>query len=113
MDFSAFLDKAVAGVPLLFVVMGLVEFFKLFKDKDGNQAINGNWLLILSMAWGLLIGSGFMLTQTRPPLGDWWEQYVYWFALVFYGIALGLVASGLYDVIKNIVEKLLAKQPQP
>ena len=107
MDLGIFLDKAVAGVPLLFVVLGLVEFFKSFKGKDGNQFFQGNALLIISMLWGLALGGFYMLSQTRPPIGDWWEAYGYWFALVFYGLALGLVASGLYDTIKGLFTRMI------
>jgi hypothetical protein len=110
MDFSLFLDHAVAGVPLLFVVLGIVEWFKGFKNSAGNQLFQGNDLLILSMFWGLCVGGCYMLSQVRPPGGDWWVGFVYWFALVFYGIALGLVASGLYDTIKGIVEKILSNK---
>ena len=106
---ASFLDHAVAGVPLLFVVLGIVEWFKSFKGKDGLPLIAGNGLLQLSLFWGLLLGMCFMLSQTRPPIGDWWVVYVYWFAVVFYGLALGLVASGFYDVIKNLVGKLTVK----
>lgn len=107
MDFISFAKVAVQGVPLLFVVMGVVEYCKSFKNKDGTPKFTGNTILLISMGWGLIIGSGYMITQTRPPVaGDWWEYFVYWFGVIVYGIAIGLIASGLFDVIKNIVEKI-------
>jgi hypothetical protein len=86
----------VSGVPLLLVVMGLVEWFKA-------QGVIGKTLGYISMAVGLLLGGGFMVTQTRPPLGDWWTGYVYWFGVVIYGLGMGIVASGLYDLVKKIL----------
>lgn len=108
MDFASFAKVAVQGVPLLFVVMGVVEYCKKFKNKDGTPKFNGNVILLISMGWGLLIGSGYMITQTRPPAEDWWIIFIYWFGVAIYGIAMGLIASGLFDVIKNIVEKIFA-----
>ncbi len=108
MDFSAFLDKAVAGVPLLFVVLGIVEWFKSFKNKAGDQLFQGNELLIVSMFWGLCLGGCYMLSQAEPPVGDWWVLYVFWFSVIVYGLAIGLVASGLYDTIKGIVARITA-----
>lgn len=111
LDFVTFLRTAVAGIPLLFPVMGLVEFIKLFKDKDGFQLVSGNSLLLSSLLIGLVFGTGYMITVTRPPATpDWYIAYVYWFGVAIYGLAIGLVASGLYNVIKNKVEELLAGQ---
>jgi drug/metabolite transporter (DMT)-like permease len=86
----------VSGVPLLLVVMGLVEWFKA-------QGVTGKTLGLVSMAVGLILGGGFMITQTRPPVGDWWTSYVYWFGVIVYGIGLGIVASGLYDIVKKLL----------
>lgn len=110
MDFISFAKVAVQGVPLLFVIMGVVEWFKRFKKADGSPRFEGNTILIISMVWGLIIGSGYMVTVTRPPAGDWWTVYVYWFGVIVYGIAMGLIASGLYDVIKNIIDKIVSTQ---
>jgi len=110
MDLTQFTSSAVHGVPLLFVVLGLVEWLKMFKNKDGTPAIGGNWLLFCSLFWGLLVGGLFMLAQNAPPVGVY-DRYVYWFALVFYGLAMGLIASGLYDVLKNMLAKFVALPP--
>jgi hypothetical protein len=107
MDFVQFTNVAVKGVPLLFVVLGMVEWFKSFKKKDGSQAISGNGLLLISLAWGLLVGGGYMLTLNPPPLRGY-DMFVYYFGVAFYGLAMGLIASGIYDVIKNLAQKILS-----
>jgi hypothetical protein len=110
LDFVSFLQAAVKGVPLLFVVFGLVEWGKRLTKKDGGQLIDGNGLLVLSLALGLLFGSGFMIMTERPPIaGDWYVLFVYWFGVLVYGIAIGLVASGLYDLVKGLIEKLVTR----
>ncbi len=106
MEIAAYADAAVAGVPLLFVVLGFVEWLKSFKDKTGGQLINGNWLLLASMFVGLILGGGFMITKTRPPAGDAWIIYVYWFVTIVYGIGLGIVASGIYNAVKRLIAGL-------
>lgn len=111
MNIELFLDAAVSGVPLLFVVWGVVQLFKLFKKKDGEPLFSGNWLLILSFGWGLFIGSGYMVFVTKPPvsLADWWPVYGYWFGVLIYGIALGILAALFWEALKVIVEKSVAK----
>lgn len=110
MDLASFAQVSVAGVPLVLVVIGMTYWAKSFKKPDGNQLITGNGLLVISMAIGLVLGGGYMLTQTRPPAGDWWPAVQYWFALAVYGLAMGLVASGIYEVAKGIVEKTFSSQ---
>jgi hypothetical protein len=105
MDLERFADASVAGVPLVMVIMGLVYWFKSFTKKDGSKVFEGNGLLMVSMGIGLVLGGLFMLTQTRPPVGDWWTGLQYWFALAVYGLMMGLVASGLYEVARGFVEK--------
>ena len=103
MDLSyveTYFGAMVRGVPLLFVVVGMVEWVK-------SLGLAGNALRLASMGVGLLFGAGFMVTQTEPPAGAWYPVYVYWFGNIVYGVGLGLVSSGLYDTVK----RLLAKQP--
>ncbi len=111
-DLTQFFEVAAAGVPrLLLVIMGLVEYFKRFKRKDGTQLFTGNVLLLISMAIGLLFGLAWVIFQVRPPGSspDWWPVYVYWFGAGLYGLVLGLVASGLYDVLKDVVLPILTR----
>lgn len=110
LDFTSFLQAAVKGVPLLFVVFGLVEWGKRLTKKDGSQLITGNGLLVLSLVLGLIFGSGFMIMTERPPLSsDWYVQFVYWFGVCVYGLAIGLVASGLYDFVKGLITQLVTR----
>jgi hypothetical protein len=109
MDLQSFAKATVAGVPLVLVIVGLVVWFKSFKRKDGNRLFSGNALLVISMLVGLLLGGGWMITQTRPPAGDWYLVYVYWFAVLVYGLAMGIVASGLYEVARSFVEKTFSQ----
>lgn len=88
----------VQGVPLLLVVVGLVEWIKA-------QGVSGNALRFASMGVGLLFGGGYMLTQARPPVGDWYLSYVFWFGNVVYGLGLGVVASGLWDTVRRLIAK--------
>ena len=86
MDFSEFFNVAVAGIPLLFVVLGLVEWIK-------RLGVEGRWLLVSSMVVGLLLGGGYQLSQGIP------DSFGGWFAVIIYGLALGLVSSGVYDAL--------------
>lgn len=114
MDWNSFANVAVKGVPLLFVVMGMVEVFKKFVKKDGTRFFKGNAILLISLFWGILIGGGYMISLTKPPIRvDWWLIYVYWFGIAIYAIAMGLVASGLYDVIVGIAKKVLLRTDTP
>ena len=89
MDYSEFFNVAVAGIPLLFVVLGLVEWVKQF-------GVHGNWLRLTSMIVGLVLGMGYQLSVAIP------STFAGWFAVVFYGLALGLVSSGVYDAAKRV-----------
>jgi len=114
LDLVSFLEASVKGIiPIVFVIVGLVEWFKRFKDKEGNQKFTENKLLIISMVIGLLLGSGWMVSNERPPVaGDWWSLYVYWFAVGVYGFALGIVASGIYDATVGKIKDLLKAKNQ-
>lgn len=105
MDLSGFARASVAGVPLVLVIVGVVSWFKGFQRADGSQLFRGNALLGVSMGVGLLLGGIYMITQQRPPAGDWWTGLVYWFAVTVYGLMMGIVASGLYEVARGLVEK--------
>ena len=85
MDFSQYL---VAGVPLIFVVLGLVEWVKSF-------GVKGNAVKVVSMAIGLVLGIGYQIS-VAVPVG-----FAGWFGASVFGLALGLLASGIYDAVKN------------
>jgi len=85
-------DAIVAGLPLVLVVIGLVEWFK-------QLGVQGNVLRYVSMAIGLIFGIGYQLSLGMPT------DYAGWFGAAVYGLALGLVASGIYDAASDIVHK--------
>jgi hypothetical protein len=110
MDLQSYANASVVGVPLLFVVIGLVEWCKSIKNSDGNPLVSGNQVLVISMLIGVLLGGGYMLMQLRPPTGpDWWPHFVYWFGVLVYGLGLGVVASGIYDASKAVIVHTLDK----
>lgn len=78
----------VNGVPLLAVILGLVEFLKRLGVHDKA-----------SMVGSMLIGMVFGVLQqvSEAPAVD----LAGWFGAVLYGLALGLAASGLYDLGKR------------
>ena len=80
-----FKDVAVAGVPLLAFVLGLVQWIKGF-------GLQGAAVRALSMGVGLVLGVGYQFS-TVPPV-----DFAGWFSAAVFGLALGLVASGVYDV---------------
>ena len=80
-----FKDAVVAGVPLLAFVIGLVQWIKGF-------GLSGNIVKGLSMGVGLVLGIGYQFS-TVPPV-----DFAGWFGATVFGLALGLVASGIYDV---------------
>ena len=87
MEIEAFAKASVAGVPLLFVVMGLVQ---LLKD---NGLARPYWFAA-ALVLGLVLGVGYQYSQA--PLAT----FAGWFAAVVYGLGLGLVAAKVYDARK-------------
>ena len=73
--------------PLLIIAMilGLVEFIKKLGIKDGNKPI------YVSMATGVFFGVLFQLQAMYPVIAPWVK-------IGFYGILMGLAASGLYKL---------------
>jgi hypothetical protein len=108
-DLSAYITAAVAGVPLLFVVMGLTHIW-------GQLGAEGKVQLASALGTGVILGTLYMVSQVRPPVGDWYEGFVYWFSSAFYGIGLGVLAVTGYETLKNVTYKavggLLAKYSQ-
>lgn len=98
--------KAVAGVPLLFVVFGAVEIMKQLKNSAGQQLVGGNALLLLSLGWGVAVGAGYWIAQEPPPPAFEWS---YWFGVACYGLGLGYLASLFFDAVKALVNKAIGK----
>ena len=85
MDFS---DAIVNGIPLVFVIAGLVEFAKKF-------GLQGKPCTALSMVLGVVFGVAYQV-QVGPP-----ADFTGWLGAVLYGLALGITTSGLYDFTKG------------
>jgi len=85
-------DAIVAGLPLVLVVLGLVEWVK-------RLGLAGKAVVIVSMAIGLALGLAYQVSIALPI------DFAGWFGAAVYGIGLGLVASGIYDVGKSILNK--------
>jgi len=81
-------DQVVNGVPLIFVVMGLVELIKAF-------GVQGKALIASSFGIGLVVGLLYQLSLGTPA------DYAGWFGAALFGLALGLVASKVYDAFGN------------
>lgn len=79
----------VAGIPLMLIVLGLVQFIKGF-------GVSGNGVKSLSLAVGLVLGVGYQFSIAAPV------DFAGWFAVVVFGLGLGLVASGLYDANQSV-----------
>jgi len=77
----------IAGVPLLAVVFGLVEFTK-------KLGLTGEKLTVVSMVTGLLLGVGYQISVSGLPV-----EFGAWFGVVVFGLAIGLAASGIYNFI--------------
>jgi len=88
-DFGAFFSVSIGGIPLIVIVMGLVTLCRKFK-------LSGRWLLIASLAIGFVLGMGYQISTLMP------QDFAGWFAAAIYSLALGLVASGIYETGKQI-----------
>ena len=83
---SLFSNIEVAGVPLLLVTLGLVQFIKGF-------GLSGNIVKGVSLAVGFLLGLGYQFSVAAPV------GFAGWFSATVFGLGLGLVASGVYEVV--------------
>lgn len=81
-------EQMVNGIPLILVVMGLVELLKVF-------GVEGKALTAGSFGIGLIMGILYQLSL-GVPVG-----YAGWFGSAVFGLALGLVASKVYDAIRS------------
>jgi hypothetical protein len=99
-DWISYFQATIAGVPLLFLVYGLVTLY-------GRLGLHGTQQLLSSLGTGLILGVFTMVAQVRPPTGDWWEIYVYWFGNIAYGLGLGLATTLYYDSQKQTVAKAI------
>ncbi len=83
------MDAAINGISLMVLILGLVEFAK-------ELGVVGKASLVLSMGLGTAAGIGYQLTLAIPV------DFAGWLGAAVYGLALGLAASGLYDLGKRL-----------
>jgi len=92
-NFTEFLKVALPTVAgLLPFVMALVTYW-------GKLGVSGKWQLLSSMATGLVLGGFFMYIQVFP------KTLVEWASVGFVGLVLGLSASGVYEIAKDVTVK--------
>lgn len=77
-------ELLINGVPVLFVVIGLVEAAK-------RLGIEGKASLVLALVLGLL----FALAMQAVVI---WPQFSPWLTSIVTGLVLGLSATGIYDL---------------
>ena len=87
-------DLVVNGISIVPLIVGLVQFAK-WMGLSGAKALRG-----LSAGIGLILGVGAQIAANGPPSG-----FPSWFGLVVYGLALGVVASGLVDAATDAVTR--------
>jgi len=78
-------DAIVLGLQLVVVIMGLVEFTK-------KLGLSGKALTATSMLIGVAFGVAYQISLGVPV------NFQGWFGAGVYGLSLGLVASGVYDI---------------
>jgi len=74
-------------VTLALLILGIVEFIKKF-------GITGNKLMLVSAGVGIFFACVYRFHELYPPA----EVYI---ELVFFGIAAGLCASGIYSFVND------------
>jgi hypothetical protein len=90
-----FTQLLIGGIPLLAVIFGLVEFIKSF-------GLKGNWLTVTSLLLGLAFGIAYRFAVDGVPLG-----FAAWFAVIIFGLCLGLITSGFYDFANKRFPKVI------
>lgn len=113
-EFFAFvggiLGLVVAGFPIVFLILGTVEVLKRLRRPDGSPRLKGDSLLWSSIASGVVYGAVFRIyANIPPPWVPWFPAFRYWVEVLFFGAGMGLIASGLFEVIKGVIERTFAK----
>ena len=96
---------ALNGIYIVGVVLVLVEFLKQFENKEGKQWLQGNWLLLVGFGIGALFAMLTYVANTVPPTGTvggdpaWHVMLGYWFLGAIYGVLVGVLPSGTYQLL--------------
>ena len=84
------MEFAIAGVAILPLIIGLVEFSK-------QLGVHGKASQVLAMVFGVLFGGVFYaIEQSVMP-----DAVLPYIGIAVFGLAMGLAASGIYDFSKR------------
>lgn len=90
MDYAS---MAIAGVAILPLILGLVEFAKKF-------GLQGNGCVALAMVLGIVFaGLGYAIESGALP-----EGAMFWVNMGVVGLSVGLASAGLYDLGKRLTK---------
>ena len=89
MDFS---NIVVNGIPLLLLIIGLVEFVR-------QMGLGGKALRAVSALIGLAFDLLYQISLGMPA------DFAGWFGAIVFGLGLGITASGLVDVARDLVAR--------
>jgi hypothetical protein len=85
---AAFEDLSLYGVPLVILVLMLMEVFKrIWPGLKDRRA------LIVTLGTGVALS----VLAKIAALAPWFEE---WFAVIFAGLMVSLLASGVYSHVK-------------
>lgn len=84
----------IAGVPIMALVLGIVEFAKKF-------GLNGNSSIALAAILGTVFGGlVYAIEQSLIP-----AVWLPWIGIPVFGLSFGLAAAGFYDLGKRFLVK--------
>jgi len=93
-DFTSFFEvSAKSGPIVVLIVLGLVQLY-------GKAGVSGKWQLFSSLFTGIIIGGAFQVAALGTP-----ATFAEWFAVVMYGLLMGLTATGTYEVGKKLLSR--------
>ena len=87
-------NAIVAGIPIMFVVIGLVQWVKEKLEWSGKG------VEVFAIALGFALGFAYQVYLALQAGEIVWD-FVFIFTAVIYGLALGLGATGLYKTYKE------------
>ncbi len=89
---DALAEAYVKGIPLVFVVIGLVTLL-------GKLGVAGKAQLASAMGIGTALGVLYQISLGMPM------DFAGWFGAVIYGLALGLTGAGIYETGLKVARK--------
>lgn len=88
----AVIKAVVDGSPLVVLIFALVALAK-------RSGVEGKMLLLISLASGLLLGGGYMISLEIP------STFAGWFTAAVVGLSYGVFTSLSYDGAKAMISK--------